>query len=92
MKCLKCSSDLPPIIKETPPHKTAYCANCGQYIKHVRQQPEDDFTLFFGKYKDRNVKSMLEVKEEREYLVWLFDKATTLKDNQRHIIKKLIHV
>lgn len=79
-------------ITDNPPHKSAYCQKCGSFIKHVRQQPEDDFILFFGKYKGRNIKSMIEDKIERSYLVWLHDNANTLKESQRFIIRKLIHV
>ena len=92
LTCNHCSSTSEPRIKESGPHLSAYCGNCGRYIKHIRQQPEDDFTLFFGKYKGRNVKSMLTTKEERDYLLWLYDKATSLKANQRTIIANLIHV
>ena len=91
MLCKKCG-EVEPIIKDNPPHKSAYCSVCGTWLTHVRQQPEDDFTLFFGKYKGRNVKSMLTTKEERDYLLWLYDKATSLKANQRTIIANLIHV
>lgn len=90
--CKQCGLIAPPEVREVPPHKTAYCSGCGAYIKHLRQQPDDDFTLFFGKFKGRNVKSMTATQEERGYLLWLYEKATTLKEHERTIIKSLIHV
>lgn len=91
LTCKKCGAIGDPIIKDNPPHKSAYCSACGSWITHVRQQPIDDFTLYFGKYKDRNVKSMTS-KEERQYLVWLYDNATSLKQNQRKILENLLHL
>lgn len=90
--CHRCGSEDQPIIRDNTPHKSAYCTHCGAWITHVRQQPPDDFILFFGKFKGRNVRSMLETKEERDYLVWLYNNATSLKQNQRTIIANLLHV
>lgn len=92
IECKECGCISEPIIKENPPHRSAYCPECGKFNKHIPNLDRDDFVLYFGKYKDRNVKSMLQNKEERSYLVWLYDKATSLKDWQRNIIKSLLHV
>ncbi len=51
---------------------------------------EDDFVIYFGKYKGRNVKSMLTTKDERQYLLWLTTLENT-KDWQKKIILQHIH-
>ena len=51
---------------------------------------EDDFVIYFGKYKGRNIKSMMETKEEREYLLWLTT-LDNIKDWQKKIILQHIH-
>jgi hypothetical protein len=51
---------------------------------------EDDFVLYFGKHKGRNVKSMLSSKDERQYLLWLTTLENT-KDWQKKIILQHIH-
>ena len=73
------------------PHISAYCKGCGVFLKHVPKNIlNDDFVLYFGKYKDRTVKSLIEgTKEEYNYLVWLRDNAKNLKPNQIEILKKL---
>lgn len=47
---------------------TAWCNGCDKYIKNVSQGKPP--TLFFGKYKDRIIATMLH-KDEVEYLRWL---------------------
>jgi len=79
------------VIRQTGIHSTAYCIECGSYIQHMPRRKEDDFVLYFGKYKGRNVKSMLQSKDEREYLVWVYSLETT-KDWQKKIISKHLHV
>ena len=54
------------------------------------KRKEDDFVIYFGKHKGRNIKSMLETKEEREYLLWLTT-LDNIKDWQKKIIFKHIH-
>lgn len=90
--CNHCSRSGEPIINKSGPHHSAHCSFCGKWIKHIRQQPSDDFELFFGKYKGRTVKSMIPHKEEREYLVWLYDNAKTLKQTQKRILETLLHL
>lgn len=90
--CYKCGLIDEPEIRINNMHKTAYCKGCGQYIKHLPPDNKTDFELYFGKYKGRTVKSMLESKEERDYLLWLHDKATTIKQWQKVIIAKLLHL
>jgi len=88
LACKKCGVIDAPEIRQNGPHKTAFCKSCGAYIKHLSSPDRDDFTLFFGMYKDRNIKSMLADPRERDYLVWLFDKATTIKDWQKKILQQ----
>jgi hypothetical protein len=78
-------------MRKTGIHTTAYCIECNGYIQHMPRRSDDDFVLYFGKYKGRNVKSMLQSKDEREYLVWVYSLETT-KDWQKRIISKHIHV
>lgn len=72
-------------------HISAYCMECNGFIKHLPQSNiTDDFVLYFGKYKGRNVKSMVgNTTEEFNYLIWLRDNGTNLKDNQLLILQNL---
>ena len=77
-------------MRQTGIHTTAYCIECNSYIKHMPKRKSDDFVLYFGKYRGRNIKSMLGAKDEREYLVWLTTLENT-KDWQKKIILQHIH-
>jgi len=92
LTCIKCGVIGLPEIRENGPHKTAFCGSCGAYLKHIQTPKSNDFTLYFGKYKDRNIQSMLTDPTERSYLVWLHDKATTIKQWQKDILKSLLHL
>lgn len=93
LTCKNCGLIDSPLVRENPPHFSAFCKGCGKWIKHVSvDRKVNDFTLYFGKFKDRNIQSMLQDKQEREYLVWLYDKATTIKQWQSDILKSVLHV
>lgn len=64
--CQNCGSvnDYEVILKSD--QATAWCNRCTKFIKNIPYKPP---TLYFGKYKDRLISSMLE-KEEVEYLQW----------------------
>ncbi len=88
--CKSCGTIEIPRVEKTSIHLTAFCHSCGAYIKHLPKST-DDFTLYFGKFKGRNIKSMLDLKEERDYLTWLYS-GTILKDSQKKIIALHLHV
>lgn len=71
--------------------KAMYCVECRAFISTVPNRTSDDFVLYFGKYKGRNIKSMLSNREEREYLIWIHGLETT-KDWQRRIINQHLHL
>src|ERR1700753_1675412 len=54
--------------KQAGPHVSAYCNGCGNYIKHLPQNNPVE-TMPFGKYKGRELKSMVSDEEVR-YLNW----------------------
>lgn len=54
LKCKKCDKEVEPEIRRKILHHTAYCPDCGSYIKHVKQS------------KDKGVKITTEDGEERE--------------------------
>lgn len=65
--CLNCGSinDYEIILKAN--QATAWCNGCGKFIKNV---PYKAPALYFGKFKGRDIASML-AKDEVEYLQWL---------------------
>lgn len=77
--CPKCNAEDFYFEENNGPHKTAVCASCGSYIKHLSKN--QDFVFYFGKYKSRNLSSMIS-KEEKSYLNWLLttDIKTGLKE------------
>jgi hypothetical protein len=91
LTCKSCGHTGIPATQKNNIHISAYCMECGCFIKHLPQDKNDgDFILYFGKYKGRNVKSMVgSTKEEFQYLCWLRDNGTNLKENQRAILKEL---
>lgn len=54
--------------KESGPHLSAYCNGCGKYIKHLPKG--NPITIYFGKFKGRELASMTDSDEIR-YLTWL---------------------
>ena len=91
LTCKHCGHTGIPATAKNAFHISAYCMECGCYIKHLPQDKLDgDFILYFGKYKGRSVKSMVgSTKEEFQYLCWLRDNGTNLKENQRKILNEL---
>lgn len=91
LTCKDCGHTGIPATSKNGVHISAYCMECGSFQKHLPQNPiADDFVLYFGKYKGRNVKSLVgSTKEEFEYLVWLKNNATNLKSNQLQILINL---
>ena len=92
LTCKKCGLIGKPEIRVGDVHTTAYCTCCGNYIKHLPPDNKTDFELYFGKHKGRTIKSMLQSKEDRDYLLWLHDKATTIKEWQKKVIANLLHL
>lgn len=90
--CAKCGFHGIPKTEKSNVHIKASCFDCGAFIKFLSQSDtEDDFKLYFGKFKGRNVKSMVgNTKEEFDYLKWLLNQNyIVLKNNQIEILKKL---
>jgi hypothetical protein len=91
LTCKQCGHTGLPQTTKKGPHISAYCMGCGCWIKHLPQtEITDDFILYFGKYKGRSVKSMVNTTpEEFNYLVWLRENNTNLKEKQVLILKNL---
>jgi uncharacterized protein (DUF3820 family) len=88
--CNRCIKDVDPrIVKGT--HITAYCSECGSYIKHLPKDRshQKDFTLPFGKFKGIAISDM-HSKERIDYLKWVLRNVSQLKDWQKEIIKNKI--
>ena len=84
--CKKCGSIDDYSTTQRGIHRTAFCNVCGAYIKNLPQGKPP--VLFFGKYKDREIASMLSGEEIR-YLQWLtaqtFVKAKLKEDVDAHL-------
>lgn len=84
LRCRECGS-VDYIIKDQPPHKTAYCTNCGSYIKNIKQE---DLTIWFGKYKGMKVSEM-NSPDQKSWLLWAFKNASSmLRPHHLEIIMK----
>ena len=91
LTCKKCGHSGIPATSKNGPHISANCMECSSFIKHLPKGIiTDDFILYFGKFKGRSVKSMVNTnKEEFDYLLWLKNNAKNLKSNQIEILKKI---
>lgn len=65
--CKKCGSTAY-TLTETVLHNTAFCANCGAYIKHVAKEKP---TFHFGKYNGQAVDSVNDIL----YMEWVLKKV-----------------
>ena len=83
--CQRCGSIDDYTIQKSGPHNSAYCNGCGYYIKHIQQNNEIKI-IPFGKYKGREIKTMLS-EEEVKYLQW-FVAMPDLRDNVKASINK----
>lgn len=83
--CKKCGSVNNYRIEPRGIHRTACCNLCNSYIKHLPQGKP--ITLFFGKYKERTIDSMVN-KDEIEYLKWLSQKPDLKPNSLRDYILK----
>ena len=92
LTCVKCGHTGIPKTEKSNIHIKATCFECGSFIKFLPQNSNDeDFILYFGKYKGRSVKSMVgSTTDEFQYLKWLLAQdVVTLKNNQVLILQKL---
>lgn len=92
LTCSKCGHTGIPKTEKTNIHIKASCFECDSFIKFLPQNSdEDDFILYFGKYKGRSVKSMVgSTTEEFQYLKWLLNQDyIKLKNNQVLILQKI---
>jgi len=85
--CQRCGLVDDYYVKESGPHKSAYCNGCDNYIKHLPQNNEIKIVPF-GKYKGREISSMCS-NEELRYLQW-FVEMPDLRDNVKTAINKYL--
>ena len=71
-------------LVESGIHIKANCQVCKKYIKFIPQGKPP--TLYFGKYKGREISSM-KSEEEIRYLQWAYLNLDKLKPNQKEAIK-----
>ena len=84
VQCEKCSS-LDYRIEQRGIHKTAYCNHCDSYIKNLPQGKPA--TIYFGKYRDREVSSMTS-QEEVGYLIWMTKKLDIKPNSLKEAINQ----
>lgn len=87
--CNNCGLIDEPEIRDNGPHQSAYCKGCGKWIKHAPTYKED-YKLWFGKYKGSLISEVAE--DDRDYLRWLYNNATTLKDQHKAAIARLLDI
>ena len=77
LTCPKCGSHEYNVVERNT-HKTAYCDDCGCYIKHLPQGKP--FVFMFGKFKGVPLAEM-KSKEQLNYLHWILssDMNNTIK-------------
>ena len=92
LDCKQCGAFDEPKVKITSLHHTAYCGNCGAYIKHLpkNRADQDDMILYIGKYKGRTVSSLISM-EEKKYLVWYKHNIKNIKDWQIKVINNHLY-
>lgn len=83
--CQRCGLANDYEIKQAGPHQSAYCNGCGNYIKHLPQNKPVEI-IPFGKYKGRELKSLVSDEEVR-YLNW-FSQMPDLKPRIKEAIRK----
>ena len=84
--CKKCGSVNSITVKQNGVHRSAYCLECGEYIKHITKfENMNDFTLYFGKYKGRQISTMTH-RDEASYLRWALENIK-FTQSQRIIIE-----
>lgn len=88
ISCKKCGLINDYKIEKRGVHDSAFCNNCGSWIKHLPQKfdPKKEFILPFGKYKGEPL-SMMVSDEERRYLQWIIQQDW-VKPNILEKIKK----
>lgn len=69
VKCNNCGNVDHYRVEQSGEHKNAICNFCNKYIKFL-PQPEKEFLMPFGKYKDKPLAS-LKSNEEVRYLNWM---------------------
>ena len=82
--CPQCGASEDYHTEQSGPHLKAVCNCCNAYIKFL-PQPNETPKLFFGKYKGREIKSLVD-EEDIRYLKWLYYNATNLKAKTKQAI------
>lgn len=82
IKCKICGSEDDYSTSVSGQHLKATCNKCGNYIKFLPQGKPAK--LYFGKYKDREIRTLVTV-DEINYLHWLLDQE--IKNNLRAAIQ-----
>lgn len=86
INCQKCGLVNDYSIKQAGPHQSAYCNNCGSYIKHLPQENKP-IVFYFGKYKGMALHDMT-LPEHVSWLNWFLNHATNCNEKMRTAIKK----
>lgn len=84
IECQNCGLVDDYTIQQAGPHQSAYCNGCSKYIKHIPQNKP--VTIYFGKYKGRELAS-LKSEDELRYLTWLTNTGN-IKPNLKTAIDK----
>lgn len=83
--CKKCGSINDYKVEPRGIHQSAFCNGCDAYIKNLPQGKP--ITLFFGKFKERTIDSMVAL-DEINYLKWLSTKSDLKPNSLRDYILK----
>lgn len=54
--------------EKSGPHLKAICNDCNKYIQFIPQGVTDETRMFYGKYKDRQLKDI-----PADYWVWMYE-------------------
>lgn len=80
--CKKCGVINNYRVEENATHKTAYCVDCGAYIKHL---PRGDPEFYFGKYKGAKISDC----KDKSYLLWVLENTKQSENYREAIISQI---
>ena len=76
-KCNKCNTFVDYVVIEKSNQHTAYCANCGSYIKNIPHTKTNvHLAMPFGKYKGIEINKIT----DKDYLSWALNNMDSLKE------------
>ena len=85
--CNSCNKPVNYRVEIKSNNHVAFCCDCGKFIKNI---PQADPAMPFGKYKGRKISSMKTV-EETNYLHWFLQNAT-VSESIKVAIRKLLNI